>query len=131
MGDSVVSEACFAGLGRPWMGLHTIDTVRRDAGREWLWFETRYTPDETKLEVRVTCKEVKLVYTIEMEKDIVEKITFLVKDQPRGELRFTYLQEIDNVGSEFVEPDGKSDRRDQREEPGLLWLMRLTESGMN
>jgi RNA polymerase sigma factor (sigma-70 family) len=131
VGDSIVSEACFSGLGRPWMGLHTIDTVRRDTGREWLWFETRYTPDETKLEVWVTYKEVKLVYTIEMEKDIVEKITFLVKDQTRGELRFTYLQEIDDVGSEFAEPGGESDRRDQREEAGLLWLMRLIESGMN
>lgn len=109
------------------MGLHTVDTVRRDAARQWLWFETEYTPDETKLQVQVVCKEVKLLYTIDMEKDVIEKIMFLVKDHPRGELSFTYLQEIDNIGGEFTGPTG----RPQRDEPGLLWLMRLIESGMS
>ena len=127
VGDSIIKQACFAGLGRPWMGLHTIDTVRRDAARKWLWFETEYTPDETKLQVLVTCKEVKLLYTIDMEKDVIEKITFLVKDHPHGELTFTYLQEIDNIGGEYADPTG----RPQREEQGLLWLMRLIESGMS
>jgi RNA polymerase sigma-70 factor (ECF subfamily) len=127
LGDTIVDEACFAGLGRPWMGLHTIDTVRRDAACQWLWFETGYTPDETKLQVTVTCKQIRLLYTIDMEKDVVDKITFLVEDAARGELIFTYLQEIDNIGGEFTEPTG----RPQRDEPGLLWLMRLIESGMN
>ena len=31
----------FKGLGRPWMGLHTIDTVRRDAAEKEVWFETK------------------------------------------------------------------------------------------
>jgi hypothetical protein len=127
VGDSIINEACFAGLGRPWMGLHTIDTVRRDAARQWLWFETGYTPDETKLQVTVTSKQVRLLYTIDVEKDVIEKITFLVNDHPRGELKFTYLQEIDNIGDEFTEPTGRLHRDDQ----GLLWLMRLIESGMN
>jgi RNA polymerase sigma-70 factor (ECF subfamily) len=129
--ESIADEACFAGLGRPWMGLHTIDTVRRDAAREWLWFETRYNPDTAKVEVLVTCKQVKLLYTIDMEKDVIEKITFLVKDDRRGELRFFYLQEMDNIGSEFAEPRTESDRRPHLEGPGLLWLMRLIESKMN
>jgi RNA polymerase sigma-70 factor (ECF subfamily) len=127
VGDSIVNEACFAGLGRPWTGLHTIDTVRRDAARQWLWFETDYTPDETKLQVTVTCKQIRLLYIIDMEKDVIDKITFLAEDAPRGELMFTYLQEIDNASSEFAEPV----ERPRREEPGLLWLMRLIESGMN
>ena len=62
-----------------------------------------------------------------MEKDVIEKITFLVKDHPHGELTFTYLQEIDNIGGEYADPTG----RPQREEQGLLWLMRLIESGMS
>jgi hypothetical protein len=127
VGDSNIKQACFAGLGRPWMGLHTIDTVRRDAARQWLWFETEYTPDETKLHVRVICKEVNLLYTIDMESDVVEKITFLSKDHPRGEMTFTYLQEIDNVDGEYAEPTV----RPQLEETGPLWLMRLIESGIS
>ncbi len=127
VGDSVINDACFAGLGRPWTGLHTIDTIRRDAARRWLWFETEYTPDETKMQVRVICKEVELLYKIDMEKDVIEKITFLVKDRPRGEITFTYLQEIDDIGGEFTEPTGKL----HGDEPGMLWLMRLIESEMS
>ncbi|MHC4544983.1 MAG: RNA polymerase sigma factor [Planctomycetota bacterium] len=131
VGDNIVNQACFAGLGRPWMGLHTIDTVRRDAVRQWVWFETRYTPDEVKVEVLVTYRQVKLLYTINMEKDVIEKITFLAEDVHRGELGFIYLQEIDNIGSEFTEPRRQSDRGPQREGPGLLWLVRLIESQMS
>jgi len=131
LGDNVVNQACFAGLGRPWMGLHTIDTVRRDAIRQWLWFETRYTIDEVKVEVLVTYRQVKLVYTINMEKDVIEKITFLVEDDHRGELSFIYLQEFDNVGSEFAEPRRQSDKGFGQEGPGMLWLIRLIESQMS
>jgi hypothetical protein len=127
VGDNIVNEACFAGLGRPWMGLHTIDTVRRDAARRWLWFETNYTPDETKLQVTVTCKQISLLYIIDMEKDVIDKITFLAEDAPRGELEFTCLQEIDNIGGEFTEPA----QRPLHDEPGMLWLMRLIESGIS
>jgi RNA polymerase sigma-70 factor (ECF subfamily) len=129
--DNVVNQACFAGLSRPWMGLHTIDTVRRDAVRRWLWFETRYTPDEVKVQVLVTYRQVKLVYTINMEKDVIEEITFLIEDDHRGELSFIYLQEVDNVGSEFAEPKRRVDRVVGQEGPGMLWLIRLIESQMN
>ncbi len=127
VGDSIIKQACFAGLGRPWMGLHTIDAVRRDAARCWLWFETEYTLDDTKMQVRVICKEARLLYTIDMEKDVIEKITFMVKERPRGELTFTYLQEIDDIRGDFAEPTGKL----QGDEPGMLWLMRLIESEMS
>ena len=131
VGDNIVNQACFAGLSRPWMGMHTIDTVRRDAVRKWVWFETRYSSDEVKVEVLVTYRQVKLLYIINMEKDVIEKITFLVEDDHRGELSFIYFQEIDNIGSEFAEPRRQSDRGPQQEGPGMLWLIRLIESQMN
>jgi RNA polymerase sigma-70 factor (ECF subfamily) len=131
VGEDVINQACFAGLGRPWMGLHTIDTVRRDSVREWIWFETRYTPDEVKVQVLVTYRQVKLVYTINMEKDVIEKITFLVEDDHRGELSFIYLQEIDNVGIEYAEPRGQSDKGPQQEGTGMMWLIQLIESRMS
>ena len=34
IGETIVNEVGFAGLGRPWMGLHTIDTIRRDAAEK-------------------------------------------------------------------------------------------------
>jgi len=124
----------FAGLGRPWMGLHTIDTVRRDAAEEQVWFETERRPDSGISEIVLTCDRVassgaastdRLVYTIDMEADVVEKITFSTGNGGQGELSFSYLQNIDNVGGEFVQPKLASYRQPRLSPPGVLWLVRL------
>ena len=113
----------FKGLSRPWMGLHTIDTVRRDAAESRVWFETELLGGG-KAEVTLTHNQTRLVYTIDMEADVINKITFSASDGSEGELRFSYLQEIDNLGSEFVAPRQKSYRRPQ-ETRGMLWLLEL------
>jgi RNA polymerase sigma-70 factor (ECF subfamily) len=114
----------FKGLGRPWMGLHTIDTVRRDAAEKQLWFETKRISDN-KAEVVLIDEQVKLIYTINMENDVIEKITFSTDTSKQGELRFSYLQNIDNAGSEFHEPKARSYRGSQQNSPDMLWLMKL------
>ncbi len=114
----------FKGLGRPWMGLHTVDTVRRDAAEKRVAFETKYVEGEEKAEVILTCGQSNLVYTIDMKTDVIEKIVFGGGGDKKGELRFEYLQEIEEGSREFVRPsvqrygvvsDGK----------GILWLMGL------
>ena len=115
----------FDGLGRPWMGLHTIDTVRRDAAEGQIWFETKALPDNSKTEVVLNCEQTKLVYTVDMENDVIDEIRF--SGDTEGELRFSYLQDIDDVSNEFIEPVGKSYRGPQRKGLGTLWLMRLAE----
>jgi RNA polymerase sigma-70 factor (ECF subfamily) len=121
----------FKGLLRPWMGLHTIDTVRRDAAQQQVFFETKHTPDSLEAEVILTHKQNKIVYTVDLEKDVIEKITFLESDEQRqktiGELRFTYIEDVGQLDSEFVEPRGKEYEGPQQQEPGILWLMRLVE----
>jgi RNA polymerase sigma-70 factor (ECF subfamily) len=116
----------FKGLARPWMGLHTIDTVRRDAAEQKVPFETDYNADENKAEVVLTSEQGKLVYTIDMEKDVVEEITISTGQGTEGELRFSYLQDIDEAGDEFVEPRvRRSYGSVQRPSPGMLWLTEL------
>lgn len=115
----------FAGLGRPWMGLHTIDTVRRDAARQQVWFETKYKLQEDKAEVVLTCYQIELIYTIDMETDVIDKITFTMDNTVIGELEFSYLQDIDEVGREFTEPRAKSSRGLKQNSMGLLWLEKL------
>jgi hypothetical protein len=118
----------FKGLGRPWMGLHTIDVVRRDAAERQVWFETKRTPGR-RAEVALTCDQTNLVYTIDMETDVIEKITFSAGNGGEGELRFSYLQNIDNIGNEFAPPRVRSYRKPQRDSPGMLWLVKLVEGG--
>jgi RNA polymerase sigma-70 factor (ECF subfamily) len=126
-----IGDRLFKGLSRPWMGLHTIDTVRRDAAEQRIWFETGLLPKGVKARVTLSHNERKLVYVVDMEKDVVDRITFLSdEEQVLGELRFSYLQEIDNIGSEFAEPRRKSHQGMCFKKPGILWLVQLAEVGL-
>jgi RNA polymerase sigma factor (sigma-70 family) len=129
------TDAFFKGLARPWMGLHTIDTIRRDAAEQQLPFETRYTPGNPKAEVILTHEQGKIVYTIDMEKDVIEKITLLTnKDknqETKAELKFSYLGDIEQAGVEFAEPRGKNYGIPQQQRQGMLWLVQLAEGGLD
>ncbi|NIP22293.1 MAG: sigma-70 family RNA polymerase sigma factor [Phycisphaerae bacterium] len=121
VGGNVINQACFAGLSRPWMGLHTIDTVRRDAAEKQISFETRYDKSSGKAQVVLKPKNGQIVYTIDMEKDVVESITF--SGDTGGQIKFDYLQDIDSIGGEFAEP-----RRETRlieKSKGISWLLEL------
>lgn len=115
----------FKGLGRPWMGMHTIDTVRRDAAEQRVSFETKKISSDSKAEVALTGEQVKLVYTIDMETDVIEKITFSTGSGDEGELQFSYVQNIDNPGGEFTRPGIGSYRTPQQSPPGMLWFVKL------
>jgi RNA polymerase sigma-70 factor (ECF subfamily) len=117
----------FKGLGQPWMGLHTIDTVRRDAAEKRVPFETKKISGGSKTEVALTHEQTKLVYTIDMETDVIEKITFSTDNGNEGELRFSYLQNIDGLGNQFTKPNARRNRQTQQEPPGMLWLAELAE----
>jgi hypothetical protein len=73
----------------------------------------------------LTTEQARLVYTIDMETDVIEKITFSTGSGDQGELRFSYLQNIDNPGSEFTRPGTGGYRRPQQSPPGMLWLVKL------
>jgi hypothetical protein len=127
VGEREIVDDSFRGLGRPWMGLHTIDTVRRDAADEKVWFETEYDSSSGKAEVKLSSEEGEMVYTIDMERDVIEKVTFSRKEND-GELRFEYLQDIDEAGNEFVRPHNRRAYvREEQKGPGILWLVRLAE----
>ena len=116
----------FKGLSRPWMGLHTIDIVRRDAAEKQIPFETKLRARDRKAQVILTKESVKIIYTIDMEKDIVEQIVFT--GERYGQLVFDYLDDIDGIGRDFAEPRRKSYRRPQRKTKGMLWLFELVRS---
>ena len=81
----------------------------------------RINPSSGKVEVFLKSKDGLIVYTIDMEKDVVESITF--SGDTGGQLQFDYLQEIEGIGSEFVEPGRNAGVRERSE--GMLWLLEL------
>jgi len=126
----------FKGLARPWMGLHTIDTVRRDAAEQRIWFETKPAtggPGSQLAQVQLVYKGLRLVYSIDLETDVIEEITFFNDQDQTGNLKFSYLQSIDKVSEEFVPPDRPRQSPiggAPKGSPGLLWLVHLVEGSL-
>jgi len=132
------AASSFAGLGRPWLGLHTIDVVRRDAKQAGMEFSEPREIDSHRVEITVSHRgevvrqkaegkrqkreegsgyPVKLVYTINMEKDWVEKIEFYRPGgEKEGEMNFSYSQE--STGA----PQGAASKG-----RGMEWLMEMAE----
>ena len=128
------SESFFMGLSRPWMGLHTIDTIRRDAAGQMLATDIKYLADKSKAQIELQTRQQnhtwKLLYTVDMAKDLVDKITYYQIDNQdgaedkQGELVFSYLQEIDTISSEFVRPD-VADFAEDGDNLDMFWVLQL------
>ena len=125
-------ETFFAGLARPWMGMHTIDIVRRDAASHRVWFES--SPADSDEDEVVTLSyqgsgtNTQVVYTIGMENDIVKTIAFAVNGNTKGSLAFSYLQDIQQLDDKFIEPDAAEHLQIQTEQTlSVLWLIDLAQ----
>jgi len=125
-------QSYFTGLSRPWMGLHTIDSIRRDAAEKYLMFETRVSEDRSFAEVVVSAdmesKSFQLVFAIDMQRDVLTSISIAQQAgeswESAGELHFDYLQNLSSDTGEFIEPRAR--RYGSKEEPqGLLWILNL------
>jgi hypothetical protein len=120
----------FGGLAQPWMGLHTIDFVRRDAAEQQIRFDTEHSRGTGNAKVELVCGQVKLIYTIDLETDVVDEITFSEQGDTKGYLRFTYLQDVDSVSNEFAKPRIGGSRGPRRKGDGPLWIVRLVEGSL-
>ena len=121
----------FEGMARPWMGLHAIDTVRRDAAEQRASFETRYAKNGHDVEVTVALDGVTLVYIVDMEADVVKAIEFTRAGVSVGRLEFEYLQEIDSGSDEFTAPAGGRSSATLRTSTGIAWLARLAQAALS
>ena len=119
------------GLSRPWLGLHTIDTVRRDAAEHGLWFETEYDAATHQSEITVTYDAGRIVYLVDMDRDLVERIALFGRRgnvwEEQGELRLSYQAEVDQSSGDFAEPKGTGYGGLADEQPGMLWPVHVAE----
>lgn len=120
----------FKGLCRPWMGLHTIDTVRRDAAEQRIWFETKLMPEGRVAQVVLTHEDTKIVYKIDMEKDVVDEITITTDRGDTANLKFSYLESVDGLDQEFLPPGRPENPAADDDSPGILWLAQLVEGSL-
>jgi hypothetical protein len=112
------------------MGLHAADIIRRDAAEQHIWFTSERMDNQDFMLVTVLYEgqdsDLDLMYTIDMENDIIKDIKFSELDGPKGSLTFTYLQDIGGMGNEFTEPMvSVVPEASPRPSPGILWLIHL------
>lgn len=120
----------FQGLLRPWMGLHCVDTIRRDAAERELPFETAYDEEAERTEITVRTGDVVLLYTVNMEMDLIETIGYAVdssgKGISQGELRFVYHQDIPGeTDGKYAAPGNLRFGSTRKQQLPDLWLERL------
>jgi len=89
--SSFPPQTFFTGLNKPWMGLHCIDTVRRDAAMSKIGFGTEMLSDEALCKVSLRHQKGSIEYTIDLYKDLIEKISFLDESgRPCGDIILQY-----------------------------------------
>jgi hypothetical protein len=120
----------FKGLSRPWLGLHTIDTVRRDAAEQRIAFDTKHTPGSQYATVELVRGDITITYNIDLEKDVVDEITFSNNQGNIGNLKFEYLESVEDVGNEFVTPTRPRQQTIARNISSGLWLAQLLEDSL-
>ncbi len=125
----------FKGLARPWMGMHTANIVRRDAAEQRIWFESEWAQNKTDAIVAIFHEEQQnntdLIYTIDMENDVIKTITFDVNGQAWGSLIFSYLQNIDQLANQFTEPViSIGSQPPIQQSPGIKWLIYLAQGNL-
>ncbi|MBN1844465.1 MAG: sigma-70 family RNA polymerase sigma factor [Sedimentisphaerales bacterium] len=128
------SESFWAGFCRPWMGLHTLDLIRRDAAAQRIAFQTVIRNGDDAGRVSLHPPQGQIDYEIDMTNDWINSITFEFERDGgvrRGELHFEYLGETDPVGAGYTEPQIRIPDADSLwERPGLMWLVYLAEGNV-
>jgi len=120
----------FQGLGRPWSGLHTIDTIRRDAALAGIAFDTKALPDGRRVEVLLDGRGEHLTYRVHLYQDWIESISFSKEGVTIGEWVFSYPAPDEVDPHRLPAAPSPLSRRAQSPAPNGLWLMRLAQGSL-
>ena len=116
----------FQGLGRPWMGLHTLDCVRRDAARAQVPFETQIDVDQQFARVLLDLNDLTLVYTVDLNNDLLTRIDMSQGEKSIGALEISYLQDLSSAAAVNV-PSVSRSGTFRRDMTGPTWLSHLAQ----
>jgi hypothetical protein len=116
------------GLSRPWEGLHTIDTVRRDAARYRLRFETRNVVEDQHADVAVMDGDLELVFTIDLERDVLREIALYEDQIEVGQLRLEYVKDLETERDAVAEPQLDYRKLPRQRRSDTLWLFHLMQA---
>ncbi len=117
----------FEGLGRPWMGMHTLDCIRRVAARTRVPFETQISEDQQFARVQFELKDLTLLYTVDLNNDLLTRIDMSQGDQSIGVLEIDYLEDL-GLARGINVPSVNTSGAYRRDVTGLAWLSHLCQT---
>jgi RNA polymerase sigma factor (sigma-70 family) len=115
----------FMGINKPWMGLHCIDTIRRDAALNGIRFKTEPLSDKTKCKVSLHHNNSIIEYMIDTNKDLIDEISF--RDgfgDLNGHITFEYSMTRPGNYNSLKVPAGQNHSRSKVTMP-IHWLADL------
>jgi RNA polymerase sigma-70 factor (ECF subfamily) len=133
---SYPSGSFFKGLLRPWFGLHTIDSVRRDATEDRVPFELENLDyGEYQYQKRIVTllqapgyEGLEVSIHVDINKNEIQKIEFAGNDDASlGTLNFSYPVNPASIGDSIEIPTIKKRWFSDKEPLGILWLFELAQ----
>lgn len=115
----------FRGMSRPWQGLHTIDTVRRDAASQQIVFETELSAGSDMAVIRLDCGTAQMAYRILMQADLISEISFSLSDGTEGTIRFAYPLGLNESNESAIRSNTFFRTPSRNRGPGMTWLVEL------
>lgn len=123
-------------LSRPWMGMHVMDLIRRDAVQKRIEFAIEpFGGDKNhygKVKVMLFTEPTQLDFIVDIDKDVIEKIQFpdntSASADEQNVINFRHLQDIDQLADEFTEPEQiKIPKKTRRPSISGSWLAELAQ----
>lgn len=119
------SGTFFQGMIRPWQGLHVLDSVRRDAAEAGLAFTTERGVEPDSICVTIVQNNTALVYTLDLQQDLIREIEIRRDGQKQGVLRFDYLQNLSERTGSFTQPSLQAGASSDSKSLDMRWLIDL------
>lgn len=125
----------FKGFLKPWMGMHILDIIRRDAAEKKIPFKIRQFIDDNGIEfveLNLIQNEMRIQYTINMNANLIEKIEFYSGEKIIGTLYFDYTEQSEDFDKSLTEQiqDSSSRAASDKNPPGASWLFDLANGNL-
>ncbi len=119
-------------FGRPWTGLHTLDTIRRDAARLNMMFQTQYLQQKGKARIILTDNNytgVSIQYDVDIFNDCLESVTVYLNSQEKARINYHYQPGLRPI---VINPEAYQRQNSGAGNENQLWLLNLiTQNGLN